>query len=261
MTSGGVRIGAAAYLTRIFICFLGLAAVAWGGLTLPRFWQQAPLRSVASKLLAGHTFKMQWLLDEARQTEATGGYPSFCNPTALHDLVLLRLAIYNESLACKQPGAGRSRPTARYMHLIPKGAFLRAADPFAWLTLFWLDAGKQGLKPDNVNYLRLSYVLGPNEAWIAQWRNRLAFARFERLPTDLSDDAIDEFIKLLDTGQLYWQTAAIFASAPAAAQSRIVEHLNTANAISREAFARVLHDKGLDVIIPGVERPEPRPWR
>ena len=98
MTSGGVRIGAAAYLTRIFICFLGLAAVAWGGLTLPRFWQQASLRSVASKLLAGHTFKMQWLLDEARRTEATGGYPSFCNPTALHDLVVLRLAIYNEAL-------------------------------------------------------------------------------------------------------------------------------------------------------------------
>jgi hypothetical protein len=129
------------------------------------------------------------------------------------------------------------------------------------LTLFWLDAGKHGLEPDNENYLRLSYALGANEAWIAQWRNRLAFARFERLPTDLSDDAIDEFIKLLDTGQLYWQTAAIFASAPAAAQSRIVEHLNTANAISREAFARVLHDKGLDVIIPGVERPESRPWR
>ncbi len=259
MTSGGARIGATANLTRIVICFLGLAAVAWGGFALPLFWQQASLRSVASKLLAGHTFKMQALLDEARQAEAAGKYP-LCDPTALHDLVLLRLAIYNESLAA----ANQTLVDSSYVPLYGstrKALSYAPADPFAWLTLFWLDSGKHGLKPDNANYLRLSYALGPNEAWIALWRSRLAFALFERLPTDLSDDAIDEFIKLVDTRQLYWETAAIFASAPTVGQNRIVEHLKTANAVSREAFARVLYGKGLDVTIPGVERLAPRPWR
>ena len=55
------------------------------------------------------------------------------------------------------------------------------------------------VQAENANYLRLSYALGPNESWIALWRNRLAFSLFERLPTDLSDDALDEFIKLVDT--------------------------------------------------------------
>ena len=74
----------------------------------------------------------------------------------------------------------------------------------------------------------------------------------------LADDALDEFVKLVDTGQLYQQTAAIFANADPAVQSRIVEHLKSAKAMSRQTFAKVLYDKGLDVNIPGVEMPSAR---
>ena len=130
-----------------------------------------------------------------------------------------------------------------------------------WLTLFWLDAIKHGLDINNANYLRLSYTLGPNEAWIALWRIRLAFQLFEKLPPDLSGDAIDEFIMLVNTGQLYWQTAGIFRDAPPAIQNRIVEKLNTLNVRFRRLFARTLQDRGVDVTIPGVETPDVRPWR
>ena len=50
---------------------------------------------------------------------------------------------------------------------------------------------------DNFRILRMSYRLGPNEAWIALKRNRIAFARFRRLPPDLAEDAIDEFTRLV----------------------------------------------------------------
>ena len=139
---GGVRIAATHFLARTFICLLGLGAVAWGGFALPLFWQQASVNRVASELLQGHAFKMQWLLDEARQVEAAEP-SSFCNPTALHNLVVLRLAILNEAIAA--PTIRSSiRPMIRYMMRREGHSSCAPADPFVWLTLFWLDAGKRG---------------------------------------------------------------------------------------------------------------------
>ena len=87
---GGVRIAAIYFLARTFICLLGIGAVAWGGFVLPLFRQQAPLNRVAAELLQGRAFKIQALLDQARQVVATEP-SSFCNPTELHNLVVLRL--------------------------------------------------------------------------------------------------------------------------------------------------------------------------
>ena len=254
-----VRIATAQFLARSFICLLGLGAVVWGGSVFPFFWQQAPLNRVVSELLHGHTFKMQTLLDEAQHADATA-QSSFCNPTELHNAVVLRLAILDEAMAA----ADQTLIDTAYGPLYDATRTALAcmpADPFVWLTLFWLDAGKHGLDPHNANYLRLSYALGPNEGWIALLRSRLAFALFARLPTDLANDAIDDFINLVDTGQLYSETAAIFASAAPAVQSRIVAQFATAKPITRRNFAGMLHNRGLDATIPGVDSRPARPWR
>jgi hypothetical protein len=128
------------------------------------------------------------------------------------------------------------------------------------LVLFWLEARTHGLQPNDVNYLRLSYALGPNESWIALWRNRLSILMLPQLPDDLKDEAVDEFVKLVDTGQLYQQTVLIFADAPPAVRNRIVEKLRLTNSIPRQFFARDLHDRGIDVDLPGVGKPT-RPWQ
>jgi hypothetical protein len=83
---------------------------------------------------------------------------------------------------------------------------------------------------------------------------------FDQLPPDLASFAVNDFIKLVNTGQLYAQTAAIFKNASTAAKSRIVEQLKTVNLITRQDFARLLRDNGLEVDIPGVEVPA-RPWQ
>ncbi len=254
----GDRMAAAYFLARGFIWLLGLGAVAWGGFVLPLFWQQATLDRVATELLQGHNFKMQFLLDEAQQAEAAER-SSFCNPTELRDVVILRLSILNQAIAA----TNRTLVEAGYAPLYAashRALACSPADPFVWLTLFWLDAGKGGFTSENAGYLRLSYALGPNEGWIALWRVRLALALFARLPTDLSNDAIDDFIKLVNTGHLYSETAAIFASAAPAAQSRIVAQLKTAKPIPREIFAKTLYDRGVDVNVPGVDKPE-HPWQ
>jgi hypothetical protein len=254
-----LRIAAAYFLVRACVCLLGLGAIAWGGFVFPLFWQQATLNRVASQLLQGQTFKRQALLDEALKAD-TDERSSFCNPTQLHNLVILRLVLLDDAIAAKNQTLIDSAYAPLY-DATRRALACAPADPFTWLTLFSLDAGKHGFDRYNAAYLRLSYVLGPNEGWIALWRSRLAFAMFERLPDDLSDDAIDDFIKLVDTGKLYPETAAIFASAAPAVQSRIVAHLDTAKVIPRQTFAKTLYDNGLDVIIPSVGTSDARPWR
>lgn len=254
----GVRMATAYLFVRIFACFLGLGAVVWGGFLLPLFWKQAPVTMVASEVLQGHVFKRQALLEEAGELDAAEK-STFCDPTELHNAVVVRLALLNDAIAAKNHQLIETAygplydSTRRTLACAP-------ADSFAWLTLFWLDIAKRGFRPDNADYLRLSYALGPNEGWIALWRNQLSTALFQRLPPDLANDAIGEFVKLVDTGGLYSQTAAIFAGAAPAVQSRIVAGLKSAKPISRQIFARTLYDEGLNVDIPGVDSSAP-PWR
>jgi hypothetical protein len=246
-------------LTRIFACLLGAGAIAWGGLTLPMFWQEAAPRSTAAKVLQGDGFKPQALAEEAQQADRATHY-RFCNPVALHSLFVLRFSIMNQAIeAANQPLVESS-----YNPLHEAGQDALAcspADSLVWLTLFWLDVGKSGLDDKNANYLRLSYGFGRNEGWIALWRIRLGLLLFGRLPPDLASDVLDDFINVMDTGHYYWQTAGMYMDASPVIQSRIVDRLKTASFATRQAFARTLHDRGMDVAIPGVERPEARPWR
>ncbi len=241
----GVWIAKAYFLVRAFIYFLGLGAIAWGCFVLPLFRQQEPINQITSQLLRGETFKVRPLLDEARRA-AESEQSTLCNPTELHNEIVVRLVILNESVAANRQVIADPAYSPLY-EATQKALACAPADPFAWLTLFWLDVDKHGLRPGNVNYLRLSYALGPNEGWISLWRSRLALAVFEQLPGDLADNAIDEFSKLVNTGQLYQQTSTIFADAPRAAQNRIIEHLKTANPVSRQLFAKALYDRGLNV--------------
>jgi hypothetical protein len=249
----------AGYLTRFFVCLLGLGAMAWGFFTLPLFWQQASPRSVAAKILGGEDFKPPVLLAQAQLAEQVAHY-RFCNPEGLHSLFAVRLAILNQAIAA----ANQARVDSSYAPVYETAREVLAckpADSFVWLTLFWLDSGKRGFNERNADYLRLSYTVGRNEGWIALWRVRLAFVLFERLPADLANNALDDFVRLVNTGQFYWQMADNFGHASPIVQNRIVDRLGSASMVARRQFARELHLRGIDVNIPGLERSEARPWR
>ena len=247
------------HLTRILVCLLGVGAIGWGLFALPLFWQESSFRSVAAKLLQGDSFKPQLVSDEAQKAEKAAQY-QFCNPDALRSLFVLRLFILTGAIET----ANRELAAASYTPLDEAARQALACAPvdsFVWLALFWLDAGKYGLNARNASYLRLSYVLGRNEGWIALWRVRLALLLFERLPADLATDAVDDFINLVNTGQMYGKTATIFKDASPAIQSRIVEQLKGTRIAARQIFARELHYRGMDIEIPGLEKPAARPWR
>lgn len=254
---GGFPPAAYRVAVRAFGVLLGLCAIAWGGFFLPFFWHQASVRQVTVELLRGHAFKTQWLLEEAEQA-AADQFP-FCNPTNLHDAVVLRHAVLEEAMARGDQTLVSSTSSLLYDNSRTALA-CSPADSFVWLTLFWLDAVKRGVRPENERYLRLSYDLAPHEAWIALWRNRLSIAMFAQLPPDLADAAIEEFVKLVDTGMLYSETATIFISAAPGVRSLMSQQLRTGKLIPRQIFARTLNEKGFDFDIPGVEKPT-RPWQ
>lgn len=245
-------------LARAFVFLLGLASITWGGFLLPIFWHEASANSVASELLEGRAFKPQVISAEAEKVDAAE-QSLFCDPVILHDAVVLRLNILSDAIAARDQALINSGYNLLYS--VDRRALSCApTDSFAWLILFWLDVSKHGFDRDSSAFLRLSYALAPNEGWIALRRCRLAIVSFTRLPPDLADDAIDEFVKLVDTGALYPETAAIFASATPAVQSLLVEHLKSVKPIRREIFTRTLQDEGFDIHIPSVDRPA-RPWQ
>ncbi len=245
---------------RIFVSVLGLGAIAWGALFLPYFWHQAALNRVTEEVVQGHTFALRTLLDEAREAGSPAQNASFCDPVRLHDAVILRLAALEQAVAV-------SDQTYLGSAYEPLSGATRAAlgcsptDGFAWLTLFWLEVRKHGYQSNYGNYLRLSYALAPYEGWIALWRSKLAITVLDRLPDDLSAQALDEFTELVETERLYPQSMAIFASAPPGTQARLAERLKTAKPVPRQVFARMLYDSGTDVTIPGVDATPSRPWR
>jgi hypothetical protein len=242
---------------RVFASFVGLVGIVWGFHLLPMFWNEELPARVASKLLQGQPFKAPILEEQVSALEAKE--PSFCSPTRLRILLVLQLKLLSTTNSSSDEGGAAATEEELYD---TARAALRCtpADSISWLVLFWLDVKAHGLQPKDVNYLRMSYAFGPHEGWIALWRNSMSILVLPRLPDDLKNEVLDEFAKLVDTGQLYQQTVAIFVSAPPAVRARIVEKLRVANSIPRQFFAKDLYDRGIDVDLPGVGKPT-RPWQ
>jgi hypothetical protein len=243
---------------RVLTWLLAVTAIGWGGFFLPRFWQQAPLDHVASEYLQGQGFNSKTLFHIVREAE-TAKQLSFCDATRLRDLLILRLAIFNDAIAERDEASVKLDYAPLYV-ATRTALSCAPSDSFAWLVLFWLDVGRRGFNSDNAHYLRLSYALSPNEEWIALWRNSLALSIFSQLPADLANDALAEFIKLVNTEELYSQTVKIFAGLTPAVQGRIVAKIGAVKTLPRQIFARMLYDDGIDVDIPGFRKPE-RPWQ
>ena len=116
-----------------------------------------------------------------------------------------------------------------------------------------------GAKADYLKYLRMSYQLGPNEGWIGLKRNRVTFAASDKVPFDMAEYAINEFVGLVEMG-FYEQAAEIFTGPAWRVREQLLPRLKNIDERHRRAFADILYTKGYDVAVPGTERPGSRPW-
>jgi hypothetical protein len=246
-----------AIAARVFTLGLGIAAIAWGATTFPVFWREAVILRTASHIADRDSFKpnaVGLLLPAVEQIEQD----SYCRPEAARGAAIVRLRVAENAMAGGERGAIDPNFTALRGSLV-NALECAPADAFLWMVLAWLDGAREGLRPEQLQELRLSYQLGPNEGWIAARRNRFALSMFERLPANLADAAVDEFAHLVDSW--FIDDAVAILSGPGwPIRERLLAHLESVGPRQRETFARALYLRGHDLAVPGVARRDPRPW-
>lgn len=253
----GVVPGRHITLARIPLIALGCAALMWGSTVMPTFWQHARLELVAKRIVNGEQFNIERLRNELTSV-ATVEQSTFCRAAALRSAAIIRLRVAEQALSTG------SRPdvdaqTSSASDTIFAALSCAPGDAFLWLALYWIDATQNGFRQQNLKYLRMSYELGPNEGWIAVKRNRLAFDIFPQLPPDLAERTIEEFVALLETG-LYEQIVDIFTGPAWPVHDIILPRLSEVTERNRREFSKILHGRGYDVTIPGIEPYKSRAW-
>jgi hypothetical protein len=247
---------------RAFLVLLGAAALAWGAYTLPMFWRQSSIERTARHIIYGDRFKAEALFAMMPEIEAAE-QAEICRPTALRAAAILRLRV---SELAFDDGDRSSIPASIEPQLsalrdsIRRSLACSPADPFLWVVLYWVENTRVGgFRPDYLEYLRLSYRLGPNEGWVGAKRNGLAFAVFEQLPPDVADMALAEFANLLKSG-FYGEAITTFTGPGWRVRDLLLPRLKGVAERHRQAFSRALYALGYNVVIPGIQNPDPRPW-
>jgi hypothetical protein len=246
-------------LTRIFIAFFGCIAIWWGIIMFPGFWQEASIERIAGLVIAGDQFKSEILARQLPIIDSTGR-SAYCRPAGVRSAAIIRIRVAEQAMA----GSDRSAidgALANSQAAVRRSLACSPADPFLWLGLFWSMNTREAPIPYNFIYLRLSYLLGPNEGWIALRRNRIALAMFGSLPEDIKEKVIVEFLTLVKTG-LTEIAADNFVGPGRQVRDVLLARMQDLDEASRKAFARSLHFRGYDdAIVPGLDRLERHPWQ
>lgn len=196
----------AAWAMRCFLAVAALGSIAWGAFCFPIFADQVRLDSAKDALLReiplsdSELGALQPLLERAASR-------SYCVPAVDRSAAIVRLRLLENAFA-----AGHGEVIdARMGDLntaIVRSLGCAPSDPYLWLVLFWLRNNQTGFASKNLDFLRMSYRLGPNEAWIITKRNHIALAMLDALPPDLATEAVGEFSRLVKS-ELYGEAVAL----------------------------------------------------
>jgi hypothetical protein len=240
------------------ICSLGVAAIVWGAYAFPIFWRQAPIEQIAKHVIAGDSFKVNTLNALAQQLDAVQ-VRELNRPSVLSSIAVIHLRFLEKAIA---DGDQRTmdKELAKLRTIIPVSLANTPADPFLWMILYWTENTRSGFSRTHFKFLRMSYLLGPNEGWIAVNRNRLALAVYPALPHDLAESAVSEFAQLVDS-DFVSEAADILIGPGWPIRSTLLLGLKHVALDDRQEFAKIVYMLGYDITVPGVERPAWRPWQ
>ncbi len=243
-------------LTRIFVAAVGCMAVMWGLVTLPIFWRQSTLERTAQWIIKGASYKPEALAGVVPVIEAMEK-TTVCAATALRSAAIIRLRI--AELGQSGNAEEKSDTLNAAANSVRDSLSCSPADSFLWLALYWLDTAQHGYRPEDLKYLRLSYLLGPNEGWIALKRNAITFAMLQSSPdwcdqrvcilSNFSESAINEFVRLVTSG-FYEEAVEVFTGPAWPEREAILPHLAGISEPDRRRFLDILHRRGYDVNVP-----------
>ncbi len=249
----------AAMIARIVIIAFALAAVSWGIFSLGISRQVGPVERIAKRVIYGEAFKAG-ALDVLQPAMASIEAAEDCQPNAQRAVAIIRLRELESAVSAA------ARKSIDDNRIVLRKSIVRSlrcapADPYLWLVLYWTDMTQNGLNPRHFDYLRMSYQTGPNEAWVALKRNRLAMAAFSKLPHDLATMAANEFVGLLATRRAYPDAVRTMRGLDVSARDFILPKLASLPDDIRRDFSRALYRAGVNVEVPGIPPLDPRPWR
>src|SRR5262249_13221757 len=183
------------FLVRSFVVILGCISVWWGIIGFPDYWKDSSIERIARQIIAGDPFKAETLIQQIPTIDGIKK-STYCRPAALRSAAIIQLRLL-EVTALENDRQHRNAQLKSLVSAIRSSLSCAPADPFLWLALYSVEVSENGFKPDYLNYLRMSYELGPREGWIALKRNPLAFAAFQQLPPDLREYVANEFVALV----------------------------------------------------------------
>jgi hypothetical protein len=246
-----------AVFARVLVVLLGGASLLWGVAGIATFSPQAPIERVAQRIVNREPFEIDALkaLAPAMQEIELAAQ---CRPAAMRSVAIIRLRLAEAALADGERSNVDDRLDA-LRDSISRALACSPADSFLWLVRYWLEGTRNGFSPRNFELLRMSYRVGPREGWVALRRNRLAFSVFAALPADLAENAIVEFVGLLDSS-FYADVVQILTGPAWPVRDLILPRLRQVAEFRRQLLASALYTEGWDVAIPGVEAPAARPW-
>lgn len=239
-------------LTAVF----GICSIAWAFFFVTVNRGEGPLMGAAGDILRGETFGSAKLSELKQQLDTTtiGELRSATSD----DVAVIRLRLLEMKLTEGAIQAG-SPDLAELDAAFATALSRNPNNSFLWFADYWLARVRSDASNYAVRSLRMSYKTGPNEAWIAQRRNPVALADFSSLPGDLVEQAVSEFVRLVQSG-LSQDAANILAGPGWPLHQQLLSRLAPLDEADRYAMARELAHKNLDgASVPGV--PDERPSR
>lgn len=246
------------WITGVVKLVLGVAVACWSASVLPIGFRASALNRVAEHVVAGDRFTRQTLesFENVPDQQSAG---QSCNPTLIRALGVVRLRLLELDFQDGQQGETIDSRIDSLRHTVRRALACSPANPFFWVLLYWSKIQRNGFDAQDVNYLKLSYVTGPNEGWVALRRNPLALAIFDYLPSSMRGMVTSEFANLVGSG--FEKEAATLLTGPGwKYRNLLLSRLEGTRQSYRYDFARELYREGYDVTVPGVKLPDPRPW-
>lgn len=232
-------------------------ALVWSVYCLPIFLNQSPIETVAKHVIAHEVFRGDTLksfeADSGKKLSGKWQRPSASAAQATIDVRLLEQSIRTGDTKKVDANFQRTDDTIR-MSLADS-----PANGFLWAVLFWVENNRNGFRQSNLRYLERSYQTGPNEGWFASTRNRFALAIYPSLTPELANDAMTEFSHLVASG-FFNETIKLAGSVRPALAAKLLQSLKDIDPDRREAFAKAAYRQGYNWDVPGVNKPEWRPW-
>ena len=249
------RRGVRLWILQSLTAGVGICSILWAFSALPAYRAEAAFEGVAHDILSGKSFDAVRLGELKTKLDSM---PADQLRSVAVDAAVIRLRLLDVKLAEGALAVGSP-------YVTDAGAALAAAlsqDPsnsFLWFADYSLNRLRGGALDRGSKLLRMSYETGPNEAWIAQRRSAVALTNWISLPGDLLDQALSEFVRLVQSG-LYEEAGNIVAGPGWPIHQQLLGRLAPLSEADRHAMARELARRDLDgVSVPGI--PDKRPSR